>query len=197
MNKKLVFATHNLHKLHEIQLLLPKTIQLVSLNEIGCNEDIPETADTLKGNAEHKANYVYETYGLPCFADDTGLLIDALNGEPGVRSARYAGEGGNSEENMLLVLGRMQDQTNREARFITSICFIDGSKKYFFEGRVEGTILPTRTGEKGFGYDPIFRPNGQEKSFAEMSMEEKNAISHRAFAVADLVRFLTINWITS
>lgn len=197
MSKKLVFATHNKHKLRELQLLLPDSIQLVSLNEIGCMENIPETADTLEGNAKQKARYVFQTFQVPCFADDTGLLIDSLGGEPGVRSARYAGDGRNAEENMALVLQRMEGKTNRSARFITSICFIDGASKYFFEGQVEGEILEEKSGNQGFGYDPIFRPKGFEQSFAEMSMEEKNSTSHRARAVAELVRFLTEKWINS
>jgi XTP/dITP diphosphohydrolase len=197
MSKKLVFATHNRHKLSELQMLLPESIQLVSLDDIGCVSDIPETSDTLEGNAEQKARYVSNTFQVPCFADDTGLLIDALGGEPGVRSARYAGEGKNAEDNMSLVLQRMEGKTNRSARFITSICFMDGADKYFFEGRVEGEILVEKSGNQGFGYDPIFRPNGFVKSFAEMSMEEKNNISHRARAVAELVRFLTEKWVIS
>jgi XTP/dITP diphosphohydrolase len=197
MSQKLVFATHNAHKLHEIQMLLPESIQLVSLDDIGCVKDIPETSDTLEGNAEQKAWYVFQTFQVPCFADDTGLLVDALGGEPGVRSARYAGDGRNAEDNMSLVLHRMEVNTNRSARFITSICFIDVTIKYFFEGRVEGEILEGKSGNQGFGYDPIFRPNGFVKSFAEMSMEEKNSISHRARAVAELVGFLTEKWIIS
>jgi XTP/dITP diphosphohydrolase len=197
MSQKLVFATHNAHKLHEIQMLLPESIQLVSLDDIGCVKDIPETSDTLEGNAEQKARYVFQTFQVPCFADDTGLLVDALGGEPGVRSARYAGDGRNAEDNMSLVLHRMEGKTNRSARFITSICFIDGTSKYFFEGRVEGEILEGKSGNQGFGYDPIFRPKGFVKSFAEMSMEEKNSISHRARAVAELVGFLTEKWIIS
>lgn len=186
---KIVFATHNKNKLQEVSALLPN-IQLVSLTDIDCNEDIPETADTLEGNAIIKANYVTQKYGLPCFADDTGLLVDALNGEPGVYSARYAGEHGNAENNMSLLLENLNNKTSRTARFETVICLNLNGKQHLFKGICPGEILQERQGKEGFGYDPIFKPKGFDVSFAEMSMEEKGQISHRGLAVQKLITFL-------
>lgn len=186
---KIVFATHNKNKLQEVAAMLPN-IELVSLTDIDCHEDIPETADTLEGNAVIKANYVTEKYGLSCFADDTGLLVDALNGEPGVYSARYAGESANAEKNMDLLLTNLKNKTDRSAKFMTTICLNLNGKQYLFEGVCPGEILNDRQGEKGFGYDPIFKPKGFDVSFAEMSMEQKGKISHRGLAVQKLITFL-------
>lgn len=186
---KIVFATHNKNKLKEVAALLPN-IELLSLTDIGCTEDIPETANTLEGNAKIKANHVTEKYGYACFADDTGLLVDALNGEPGVYSARYAGENANSENNMDLLLKNLEGVSNRAAHFKTIVCLNLNNEQHLFEGVCNGTILEKRQGEKGFGYDPIFTPNGYNVSFAEMSLEEKGKISHRGLAVQKLIQFL-------
>ncbi|MFD1553803.1 non-canonical purine NTP pyrophosphatase [Putridiphycobacter roseus] len=188
---KIVFATNNQNKVREIQKLLPKNITVVSLKEIDCNTDIPETAPDLKGNASLKSSFVYHTFHLNCFADDTGLEIEALNGEPGVRSARYADAKEKSDEkNMALVLEKLKHETNRNARFKTVISLQLNGTEYFFEGVVNGTIAKFKMGEEGFGYDPIFVPNGFAKSFAQMSMTEKNNISHRGQAVQKLIDFL-------
>jgi len=187
---ELVFATNNNNKLKEIQAAVGDNIQLKKLSDINCFDDIPETSDTLKGNALQKAEYIYTKYGINCFADDTGLEIDALNGEPGVYSARYAGPQREAEDNMAKVLELMKTESNRKARFRTVIALIINDQKYFFEGIVEGQILLERTGEDGFGYDPIFQPDGYTSSFAEMSLSDKNKISHRAKAVHKLVEFL-------
>ncbi|MGY6647785.1 non-canonical purine NTP diphosphatase [Wenyingzhuangia sp. IMCC45574] len=186
---KIVFATHNNNKLKEVSAMLPNC-EIVSLTDIGCNEDIPETATTLEGNAKIKANYVTTKYGLPCFADDTGLLVDALNGEPGVYSARYAGEHGNAEKNMALLLEKLEGNTNRKAHFKTAVCLNLNGEQHLFEGICNGEILTKKQGNEGFGYDPIFRPDGFEQSFAEMNMEEKGKISHRGLAVQKLITFL-------
>lgn len=187
---KLVFATNNNHKLQEVQELLGNKIELLSLKDIQCFDEIPEDHMTLEENASQKAHYIYEKYGLNCFADDTGLEIDVLNGEPGVLSARYAGNDKDSDANMKKVLRRLERQVNRKARFRTVISLINDSKEYLFEGIVDGEILTSKTGEDGFGYDPIFKPTGYHKSFAEMTLEEKNKISHRARATQKLVEFL-------
>lgn len=187
---KLVFATNNTHKLEEIQLALKDIFNIQSLKELGCNTDIPETGNSLVENALIKARFIHQEYHCDCFADDTGLEITALNGEPGVYSARYAGEQKNSEDNMDLVLQKLQGVKDRSAQFKTVIALILDGKEYLFEGIVEGQILPTRSGEKGFGYDPIFQPKGFDRSFAQMSTEEKNQISHRGKAVAQLITFL-------
>ena len=202
--KKIVFATNNAHKLSEIRQILGERIEVLSLNDIGCHADIPETADTLKGNALQKAEYVASHYHIDCFADDTGLEVDALGGAPGVHSARYAGgEGHDSEANMRKLLAELGENNNRKARFRTVIALIeledDESTEFplhfnntkFFEGIVEGQITRERHGEEGFGYDPIFQPNGYEQTFAELGMEIKNRISHRARAVEKLVRYLS------
>ena len=202
--KKIVFATNNAHKLSEIRQILGERIEVLSLNDIGCHADIPETADTLKGNALQKAEYVASHYHIDCFADDTGLEVDALGGAPGVHSARYAGgEGHDSEANMRKLLAELGENNNRKARFRTVIALIeledDESTVFplhfnntkFFEGIVEGQITRERHGEEGFGYDPIFQPDGYEQTFAELGMEIKNRISHRARAVEKLVRYLS------
>jgi len=187
---KLVFATNNAHKLEEVAHKLSGSIELLSLNDIGCYDDIEETGTTFNDNASIKSRYIWNKYQLNCFGDDSGLEIDALNGEPGVYSARYAGEHGNHAANMDKVLERLKDETNRKARFRTVISLIWDGKETFFEGTVEGTIRHERSGSGGFGYDPIFQPDGYDVTFAEMSMAEKNAISHRAKAVERLVAFL-------
>ncbi len=186
---KLVFATNNQHKLKEIQHILGSELQLLSLYDINCHEEIPEDHPTIEANAMQKAEYVYNKYNYNCFADDTGLEIDALNGKPGVFSARYAGEDKNSEANIRKVLQELSGLQNRGARFKTVIALIINGKKHLFEGIVKGTILHDKHGTNGFGYDPIFKPAGYEKTFAEMTDTEKNAISHRALAIHKLSAF--------
>lgn len=188
---KIVFASNNPNKVKEIQMVLPDTIQLVSLADIGCTDDIPETADTLEGNAILKANYVTENYGLNCFADDTGLEIDALQGEPGVYSARYAGEQKNAEDNMQKVLQNLAEVTDRSAQFKTVIALNLDGQQHLFTGLVKGQITTEKKGTNGFGYDPIFQAEGHDKTFAELTPLEKASCSHRARAVAQLVKFLT------
>ncbi len=188
---KLVFATNNPHKLHEIQNILGNDFEIISLKDIGCHEEIPEEQPTLEGNASQKAFYVYNNYGYNCFADDTGLEIEALNNEPGVYSARYAGEGKNSEDNMNKVLHKLAKIKNRKARFRTVISLVVNGKETQFEGVVNGRILNEKRGQGGFGYDPAFQPDGYNETFAEMGMEEKNRISHRGKAVKKLVEYLT------
>lgn len=191
MKRKLVFATNNAHKLEEISSILGDKVEILSLNDINCHVDIPETADTLEGNAFLKAEYIFENYGLDCFADDTGLEVEALDGAPGVYSARYAGgEGHNAEANMQKLLQNMQGIQNRKAQFRTAICLILDGKKHLFEGEVKGEIVKEKRGGSGFGYDPIFVPEGYAKTFAEMGAETKNKISHRALAVEKLCKFL-------
>ena len=186
----LVFATNNAHKLEEIREILGEKFHIVSLKELGCQEDIPEEQDTLEGNALQKARYIRDKYKVNCFADDTGLEIEALGGEPGVYSARYAGDGHDSEANMRKVLDKMSGETNRRARFRTVIALLLDGQEHLFEGKVRGEILRERHGEGGFGYDPIFRPEGFTQSFAEMSLEDKNKISHRGQATEALRKFL-------
>lgn len=186
----LVFATNNAHKLEEIREILGGKFHIVSLKELGCQEDIPEEQDTLEGNALQKARYIRDKYKVNCFADDTGLEIEALGGEPGVYSARYAGDGHDSEANMRKVLDKMSGETNRRARFRTVIALLLDGQEHLFEGEVRGEILRERHGEGGFGYDPIFRPEGFPQSFAEMSLEDKNKISHRGRATEALRKFL-------
>ena len=186
----LVFATNNQHKLEELQAILGNKFRLLSLKDIGCDEDIPEEQPTLEGNASQKSHYVYNKFGYNCFADDTGLEIEALNGEPGVYSARYAGEAKSAEANMEKVLDKLAKINNRNARFRTVISLIINGKETLFEGIVNGEILKEKKGDSGFGYDPIFMPGGFDKSFAEMEMAEKNKISHRGRAVQKLVDFL-------
>ncbi len=189
--KKIVFATNNPHKLQELRQMLGDRYEILGLNDIGCHEDIPETGDFIEENAQIKARYVKEHYGFDCFSDDTGLEIDAMNGEPGVHSARFAGPGHNSEANIDKVLFRMLGVTKRTARFRTAIALLQGNEMHMFEGKVEGVILTERRGQGGFGYDSIFQPlEGDGSTFAQMSPEEKNRISHRGRAVARLVEFL-------
>ena len=189
--KKLVFATNNAHKLEEIRAILGDKVEILSLNDIHCHADIPETADTLEGNAALKAAYIYEHYGLDCFADDTGLEVEALNGAPGIYSARYAGgEGHDSEANMKKLLREMEGKENRRAQFRTAICLIEGGKETLFEGIVKGEIIREKRGGSGFGYDPVFVPEGYTETFAEMGSEETNKISHRARAVQQLCAYL-------
>ena len=190
MNKlKLVFATNNQNKLKEVQAMLTN-FEIVSLGEINCFDEIPETADTLEGNAILKANFITEKYGLNCFADDTGLEVEALNNKPGVYSARYAGKENNAEGNMKKLLLELGDNSNRKAQFRTAVALNINGKQYIFEGICKGTILKEKQGEKGFGYDPIFMPESFNKSFAEMDMNEKGSISHRGKAIEKLVTFL-------
>ena len=190
MKKKLVVATNNAHKLEEIAAILGDEMELLSLKDIHCDADIPETADTLEGNARQKAMYIYENYGMDCFADDTGLEVEALNGVPGVYSARYAGDGHDSEANMQKLLHELEDKENRKAQFRTAICLILEGKEYLFEGIVKGEIIKEKRGGAGFGYDPIFVPEGHELTFAELGNDIKNTISHRARAVEKLCLFL-------
>jgi XTP/dITP diphosphohydrolase len=187
---ELVFATNNTNKLRELQQILGDRFNLLSLADIGCKEDIPEESPTIEENSMDKAVYVYEKYGKNCFADDTGLEIDALNGKPGVISARYAGEEKSMDKNIDKVLYELKDQTNRNARFKTVISLIMDGKKYQFEGLVYGKIIDDKLGNNGFGYDPVFIPNGFNITFAQMQAEIKNKISHRGIAVQKLVHFL-------
>lgn len=187
---KLVFATHNDHKLHEVQQLLPESFELLSLKDIGCFDEIPETGLTLEENAKIKADFVTQTYGLDCFSDDTGLLVDSLNGEPGVYSARYAGEQKNAGDNMAKLLTKLEGKDNRSAHFKTVIHLNLNGESFVFEGIVEGSITKSQQGNGGFGYDPIFRPVGHEKTFGELSAATKNEISHRGRAIQKLVEFL-------
>ena len=188
--QQLLFATNNAHKLEEVAAKIKGSIQLVSLNDIGCNDDIEETGTTFSQNASLKSHFIYNKYHLNCFGDDSGLEIDALSGEPGVYSARYAGVHGDHAANNQKVLDKLSSTTNRKARFRTVISLIWNGEEHFFEGTVEGTIRHELIGAAGFGYDPIFQPNGYAKTFAEMSLEEKNAISHRAKAMGKLLDFL-------
>lgn len=188
---KLVFATNNRHKLEEVQQIASDTTKIVSLAEINCHDDIPETANTLEGNALLKARYVKEKFGFDCFADDTGLEVEALDNAPGVYSARYAGEDNNAEANMQKLLRNLEGITNRKARFRTVIALVLDGKEHLFEGVVNGSIAELGRGESGFGYDPLFVPNGYTQSFAEMGNDVKNTISHRAEAVKKLSAFLS------
>ena len=190
IKNKIVFATNNLHKLSEIREIIGDKYTILSLKDIDCNEDIPETAMTLEGNAEIKARYVKEHYGYDCFADDTGLEVEVLNGEPGVMSARYAGENHDSEANMQLLLKNMFGEENRKARFRTVIALLVGNELTLMDGVVDGEITKERVGNSGFGYDPIFKPNESDKTFAQMSSEEKNKISHRGRATEKLIEKL-------
>lgn len=187
---KLVFASNNQNKIAEIKQMLPKSIELLSLDEIGCTEDIPETADTIEGNAILKANYVTEKYGYSCFADDTGLEVEALDGAPGVFSARYAGQQKNADDNMNKLLDNLKDKTNRKAQFKTIIALNINDEQHLFEGIIKGEIISEKRGTKGFGYDPIFVPEGFSTTFAEMEMNEKAKLSHRGIATRKLISFL-------
>ncbi|MEQ6122743.1 non-canonical purine NTP diphosphatase [Pseudotenacibaculum sp. MALMAid0570] len=187
---RLVFATNNLNKLKEVQEMLSDQIELLSLKDIGCSEEIEETATTLEGNAKLKADYITEHYGYDCFADDTGLEVDSLLGAPGVYSARYGGEPRSADKNIEKLLTEIEDKEDRSAQFRTIITLNLDDKSYDFEGICKGLILKKRSGSKGFGYDPVFQPEGYSLSFAEMSSDEKNSISHRGIAIQKLVQFL-------
>ena len=187
---RLVFATNNKHKQEEMSAILGGKVELLSLADIDCHDDIPETADTLEGNALIKARYIYDKYGCSCFADDTGLEVDALGGEPGVYSARYAGENNDSEANMRKLLQNLTGKSERSAQFRTVIALIIEGEEFLFDGIVRGRISEERMGSAGFGYDPIFVPDGYEESFAQMAAEQKNAISHRSRAAAALNEYL-------
>ena len=191
---KLVFATNNKHKLQEVRDIVGDRVEVLSLNDIDCHDDIPETAETLQGNALIKARHIYEKYGLDCFADDTGLEVEALGGEPGVYSARYAGEECNSEANMLKLLQNLTGKNNRNAQFRTVIALIIDGEEKLFNGIVKGTISNEKKGDSGFGYDPIFIPEGYTESFAQMSGEMKNSISHRFRATKQLSDYLKENY---
>ncbi|MDE6049615.1 MAG: non-canonical purine NTP diphosphatase [Paramuribaculum sp.] len=193
MKREIVFATNNPHKLQELRQIAGDSWSILSLNDIGCHEDIPETADTLEGNAELKARFVKEKYGYDCFADDTGLMVDALGGAPGVYSARYAGPGHDSLANMALLLENMRGKADRAARFRTVIALIQGDGLHLFEGVVEGEITLEPAGCAGFGYDPVFKPAESTVTFAEMDADAKNAISHRGRATAKLIDYLKNN----
>lgn len=188
--KKLVFATNNQHKLEEARAITAGKFELLSLADIDCHDDIPETAPTLEGNALIKARWIFDRYGFDCFADDTGLMVDALGGEPGVLSARYAGPGHDSEANMRKLLANMEGKADRKAHFSTAVALILDGKEYLFEGRVDGTIASEPGGENGFGYDPVFVADETGRRFAEMTAEEKNSISHRGRAMRKLAEFL-------
>ncbi|GEQ86050.1 non-canonical purine NTP pyrophosphatase [Patiriisocius marinistellae] len=188
---KLVFATHNKNKFKEVQLLLPHTIELLSLTDIGCHEDIPETADTINGNAILKVEYVKSKYKLDCFADDTGLEVEALNNEPGVYSARYAGEPSDSEANMKKLLENLKGNDNRKAQFKTAIALSFKGVNVAFEGICEGEITKSKRGKKGFGYDPIFLPKDKTQTFAEMTLQEKSEIGHRGKAMRQLIAYFS------
>ena len=190
---QLVFASNNKNKIKEIQLLLPDSIQILSLEDIGCTEDIPETATTIEGNAILKANYVSQKYGYDCFADDSGLEVDALNGEPGVFSARYAGEPKNDENNIDKLIANLNGIENKIANFKTVICLNLQGEQHLFTGIINGKIIEERMGTNGFGYDPIFVADGYQQTFAELTLEEKARISHRGIAVQKLIHFLQQN----
>ncbi len=189
MKRRIVFATNNAHKLEEIRAIAGDRLEILSLADIGCHDDIPENEPTIEGNAIAKARWVRDRYGYDCFADDTGLMVDALGGEPGVHSARYAGPGHDSKANVDLLLNRLAGIADRKAHFTTVIALTEGDEVKVFEGRVDGEILTERDGEGGFGYDPVFRPEGYAESFASMTPEEKNAISHRGRATARLLEY--------
>ena len=189
---KLVFASNNVNKIKEIQLLLPSEIEILSLKDIGCFEEIPETADTIEGNAKLKANYVTEKYGYNCFADDSGLEVDFLDGKPGVHSARYAGEQKNDDDNMNKLLSVLEIESNRKANFKTVICLNLEGKQNLFTGIINGNIINEKKGDFGFGYDPIFVADGFEKTFAELNPIEKAQISHRGIAVKQLILFIKL-----
>ncbi|MGM0636359.1 MAG: non-canonical purine NTP diphosphatase [Bacteroidota bacterium] len=190
MTQKLVFATHNNNKLKEVKQMLPQEFEVVSLNDINCHEEIIEDGTTIKENAEIKANFVFENYGLACFADDTGLEVEALNGEPGVYSARYAGNEKDSIANNRKLLDKLKLETNRKAQFKTVICLKTANETHYFTGICKGKIIENLRGEEGFGYDPIFIPAGYDQTFAEMQPAEKNKISHRGLAFQQLIHFL-------
>lgn len=190
-DKPLVFATKNSHKLQEIGAIIGDRFPLYSLKDIDCHDEIPETSNTIQGNALQKARYIYRKYGKNCFADDTALEVDALGGEPGIYSARYAGEGHDSEANMCKLLQKMEGINQRNAQFRTVIALIIEGKEYLFEGKIKGTLLKEGRGGEGFGYDPLFVPDGYDRTFAQLGDEIKNKISHRSQAIAKLIQFLT------
>jgi XTP/dITP diphosphohydrolase len=190
---KLCLATNNPNKIKEVSQLLGENFELLGLKDIGCKEELREDQSTLEGNAQQKAEYIFDHYNINCFADDTGLEVEALNNEPGVFSARYAGPQRSDEDNMALLMERLNSSENRKARFRTVICAFIQNQKHFFEGIVEGEIAKIHSGDQGFGYDPIFIPNGYSQTFAQMSLAEKNKISHRSIAVKKLVEFLKTN----
>jgi len=191
MKREIIFATHNINKLKEVQNLIGPHIHLKSLDDYNFHEEVPEDYDTLQENARQKATYVFNALNVPCFADDTGLEVDALGGAPGVYSARFAGPERNDKKNTALLLEKLADLNHRQAQFRTVIAYYDGHQNLYFEGIVKGEIMQTPKGEKGFGYDPVFKPLGYDVTFAEMSMAEKNQISHRARAFNKLKDFLT------
>jgi XTP/dITP diphosphohydrolase len=191
---KLVFATNNLNKLKEVQEMLSNSIEILSLNDISCFDEVDETETTLEGNAKLKADYITHNFGYNCFADDTGLEVESLDGKPGVYSARFAGEPANAENNMQKLLTDLEFKENRKAQFRTAICLNLDGKQFFFEGICKGDILKEKQGDKGFGYDPIFKPEGFSKSFAIMNSKEKNTISHRGVAIQKLIEFLKENY---
>jgi XTP/dITP diphosphohydrolase len=191
---KLVFATNNLNKLKEVQEMLSNSIEILSLNDISCFDEVDETETTLEGNAKLKADYITHNFGYNCFADDTGLEVESLDGKPGVYSARFAGEPANAENNMQKLLTDLEFKENRKAQFKTAICLNLDEKQFFFEGICKGDILKEKQGDKGFGYDPVFKPEGFSKSFAIMNSKEKNTISHRGVAIQKLVEFLKENY---
>jgi XTP/dITP diphosphohydrolase len=190
MPEKLLFVTNNIHKIREVREIAGSQFNILCLKDVFIEEDIPETSNTLEGNAGMKARFIYDKTGMDCFADDTGLFIEALDGRPGVYSARYAGEGYNFEDNIRKVLAEMDQKENRKACFRCVICLIKGGKEYLFEGRIDGKILKEKRGKEGFGYDPIFVPSGQSLTFAEMPPYLKNGISHRGRAIWKMLRFL-------
>ena len=189
MSRQLVFATHNQYKTEEVRQLLGDQYEVLNLNDIGCDTDIPETADTFAGNAELKSSFVVDNYQIDCFADDSGLEVESLNNEPGIYSARYSGERGDAV-NMAFLLEKLQGVANRKAQFRTVISLIRNKEKFLFEGIIQGTIREIPTGTSGFGYDPVFQPDGYTQTFAEMDMGQKNEISHRALAMRKLIAFL-------
>jgi XTP/dITP diphosphohydrolase len=190
---QLVFATNNQKKIEEIQQQLPDHLTLISLKDIGCTEELAEDGETLLDNSFQKANYIYQNYGVSCFADDTGLLVEALGGAPGVYSARYAGDARNNEANIALLLANLSHSPNRSAKFQTVITLLQNNEKHTFIGEVNGEITERKIGEGGFGYDAVFKPEGMNKTFAELTTDEKNAISHRGKAVSQLIDFLSTN----
>lgn len=191
---KLCFASNNKHKLEEIRMAVGPSIEIISLNDMGCIEELPETRDTLEGNSLQKAEYVFHHFSIPCFADDTGLEVESLDGAPGVFSARYAGEQRNSSDNIQLLLKNLSGVSNRRAQFRTVVTLIGMEKSaIFFEGRIQGTITLEERGHSGFGYDPVFIPDGFTRTFAEMTLDEKNKLSHRAIAMKKLTEYLAVN----
>ena len=191
MKKQLIFATGNAHKLEEVKAALDNGFDIISLKDFGFSEEIPETGETLEANALQKARFIHERFGKDCFSDDTGLEVEALGGEPGVYSARYAGENVSFDDNIDKLLKNMADKENRSARFRTVFALLLGGKEYIFEGEIKGQIIKEKRGSNGFGYDPVFMPDGFDKTFAELTIHEKNAISHRARALAKMKEFLS------